>query len=122
MQRLKVNARMEYEYLENFKVLQKAFAKHRIDKPIPVEKLVKYVDCRSRRVWWTRAMGSPLHSTSSSSLCDIPRQRRAHVRCCEGADVWSDDNGQQGIGVPVLGDLPKPYPGTHPPEPLRRTV
>jgi RP/EB family microtubule-associated protein len=41
MQRVKVNAKMEYEYLENFKILQKAFAKHRIDKPVLVERLVK---------------------------------------------------------------------------------
>ncbi|WOO80914.1 Protein BIM1 [Vanrija pseudolonga] len=41
MSRVKLNAKMEYEYLENFKILQKAFAKHRIDKPIPVERLVK---------------------------------------------------------------------------------
>ncbi|GMK54057.1 hypothetical protein CspeluHIS016_0106430 [Cutaneotrichosporon spelunceum] len=41
MSRVKFNARMEYEYLENFKILQKSFAKHKIDKPIPVSKLVK---------------------------------------------------------------------------------
>lgn len=41
MSRVKFNARMEYEYLENFKILQKAFSKHKIDKPIPVGKLVK---------------------------------------------------------------------------------
>lgn len=32
MTRVKLNARMEYEYLENFKILQKAFVKNRIDK------------------------------------------------------------------------------------------
>jgi len=41
MSRVKFNARHEYEYLENFKILQKAFQRHRIDKPIPVDKLVK---------------------------------------------------------------------------------
>ncbi|EJT51275.1 hypothetical protein A1Q2_00320 [Trichosporon asahii var. asahii CBS 8904] len=50
MSRLKMNAKMEYEYLDNFKILQKAFTKHRIPKPacgranaqpIPVERLVK---------------------------------------------------------------------------------
>lgn len=41
MSRLKLNAKMEYEYLDNFKILQKAFTKHRIPKPIPVERLVK---------------------------------------------------------------------------------
>lgn len=32
MSRLKMNAKMEYEYLDNFKILQKAFTKHRIPK------------------------------------------------------------------------------------------
>jgi RP/EB family microtubule-associated protein len=32
MSRLKFDAKMEYEYLDNMKVLQKAFTKHRIDK------------------------------------------------------------------------------------------
>lgn len=59
MSRVKFNANTEYAYLQNFKVLQSAsprrtrslttladtpldvFAKHQIDKPIPVEALVK---------------------------------------------------------------------------------
>ncbi|KAJ9125971.1 hypothetical protein QFC24_002756 [Naganishia onofrii] len=41
MTRVKLNARQEYEYLNNYKVLQAAFKKHRIDKPIPVERLTK---------------------------------------------------------------------------------
>ncbi len=69
MARVKMAAKQEYEYLANFKILQNAFSKHKIDKvchslcrappslikhsqPIPVEKLVKckmqYVDARSR--------------------------------------------------------------------------
>ncbi|WVO14115.1 hypothetical protein L204_101743 [Cryptococcus depauperatus] len=41
MSRVKFNAKMEYEYLDNFKILQKAFTKHKIEKPIPIERLVK---------------------------------------------------------------------------------
>ncbi|WVR05429.1 hypothetical protein IAU60_002444 [Kwoniella sp. DSM 27419] len=41
MSRVKYNAKMEYEYLDNFKILQKAFNSHRIEKPIPVERLIK---------------------------------------------------------------------------------
>ncbi|ODN83402.1 hypothetical protein L202_01545 [Cryptococcus amylolentus CBS 6039] len=41
MSRVKYNARMEYEYLDNFKILQKAFVRHKIEKPIPVDKLIK---------------------------------------------------------------------------------
>ncbi|WVQ78490.1 hypothetical protein IAT38_000576 [Cryptococcus sp. DSM 104549] len=41
MTRVKFNAKMEYEYLDNFKILQKAFNTHKIDKPIPVQRLIK---------------------------------------------------------------------------------
>jgi len=41
MSRVKMNARHEYEFLANYKVLQNIFQKHKIDKPIPVDKLAK---------------------------------------------------------------------------------
>ncbi|KAF7968142.1 hypothetical protein HWV62_29953 [Athelia sp. TMB] len=41
MTRVKMNAKHEYEYIANFKVLQNAFKVKKIDKPILVEKLVK---------------------------------------------------------------------------------
>jgi RP/EB family microtubule-associated protein len=41
MARVKMNAKHEYEYIANFKVMQTAFKAKKIDKPIPVEKLVK---------------------------------------------------------------------------------
>uniref|UniRef100_D8PYW7 Microtubule binding protein n=1 Tax=Schizophyllum commune (strain H4-8 / FGSC 9210) TaxID=578458 RepID=D8PYW7_SCHCM len=41
MARVKMNAKHEYEFIANFKVLQNAFKAKKIDKPIPVEKLVK---------------------------------------------------------------------------------
>jgi len=41
MIRVKMNAKHEYEFIANFKVLQTAFRSHKVDKPIPVEKLVK---------------------------------------------------------------------------------
>jgi microtubule-associated protein, RP/EB family len=37
----KFNAKNEYEYIQNFKVLQQTFSTHNIDKPIPVDRLVK---------------------------------------------------------------------------------
>ncbi|KAJ0162351.1 Microtubule integrity protein mal3 [Colletotrichum tanaceti] len=41
MSRVKFNVNSEYAYIQNFKVLQNTFAKHQVDKPIPVEALVK---------------------------------------------------------------------------------
>ncbi|KAL1985515.1 hypothetical protein VTN96DRAFT_7846 [Rasamsonia emersonii] len=41
MSRVKFNVNTEYAYLQNFKILQNVFTKHGIDKPIPVEQLVK---------------------------------------------------------------------------------
>ncbi|GAA5986970.1 hypothetical protein JCM11641_002271 [Rhodosporidiobolus odoratus] len=41
MSKVKMNAKQEYEYLSNFRVLQNSFKAHGIDKPIPVDRLVK---------------------------------------------------------------------------------
>ncbi|KAK6838056.1 hypothetical protein PG990_014600 [Apiospora arundinis] len=41
MSRVKFNVNAEYAYLQNFKVLQNCFAKHQVDKIIPVQALVK---------------------------------------------------------------------------------
>ncbi|KAJ7215367.1 calponin homology domain-containing protein [Mycena pura] len=41
MARVKMDAKHEYEYLANYKIMQNVFKAKKIDKPIPVEKLVK---------------------------------------------------------------------------------
>ncbi|KAK4106207.1 EB1-domain-containing protein [Parathielavia hyrcaniae] len=41
MSRVKFNVNTEYAYIQNFKVLQNTFTKHRIERSIPVESLVK---------------------------------------------------------------------------------
>jgi len=41
MNRVKMNAKHEYEFIANFKVLQNIFKSHKIEKPVLVEKLVK---------------------------------------------------------------------------------
>ncbi|KAI8069551.1 calponin homology domain-containing protein [Gongronella butleri] len=41
LSKVKFQCRHEYEYIQNFKVLQRTFVKHKIDKAIPVEQLVK---------------------------------------------------------------------------------
>jgi len=41
MARVKFNVNAEYAYLENFKILSNTFRKHHVDRPIPIEQLVK---------------------------------------------------------------------------------
>jgi RP/EB family microtubule-associated protein len=41
MTKVKFDATKEYEYLNNFKVLQSAFLRHKVNKTIPVERLIK---------------------------------------------------------------------------------
>jgi len=41
MSKVKFVSKHEYEYVSNFKVLQNAFDKHKVDKMVPVERLVK---------------------------------------------------------------------------------
>lgn len=41
LKRVKFEAQQDYQYIENFKILQGAFKKQGVDKIIPVEKLVK---------------------------------------------------------------------------------
>ncbi|GES58570.1 EB1 protein [Aspergillus terreus] len=41
MSRVKFNVNTEYAYLQNFKILQNVFARHQIEKPIPVQQLSK---------------------------------------------------------------------------------
>ena len=41
LSKVKFNPNQEYEYVNNFKVLQKCFADHQVDKIVPVERLVK---------------------------------------------------------------------------------
>jgi len=41
LSRVKFTAKHEYEFLGNFKVLQNVFKQHKVDRPIPVDRLVK---------------------------------------------------------------------------------
>ncbi|KAJ2347050.1 microtubule integrity protein mal3, partial [Coemansia sp. RSA 2673] len=41
LERVKFNANQEYEFAENFKILQNAMTKHKVDKPIDPPRLMK---------------------------------------------------------------------------------
>jgi len=78
MTRVKMDAKMEYQYIANFKILQTAFKQHKIDKPILVEKLVK---CKMQYVFFSplrdnyvfiRVAGTTSNFCSGSSVSGIP--------------------------------------------------
>ncbi|KAK9761237.1 microtubule integrity protein mal3 [Basidiobolus ranarum] len=70
--RVKFNAKQDYEYLHNFKILQNSFTKHKLDKAIPVDSLIKcrFADNFSFLQWLKR-----FHDTNASSEYD-PLSRR----------------------------------------------
>ncbi|KAI9487799.1 MAG: calponin homology domain-containing protein [Benjaminiella poitrasii] len=41
MSKVKVEAKLEYEFINNFKILQNIFKRHKIDKNVPVDRLIK---------------------------------------------------------------------------------
>ncbi|KAG5463090.1 MAG: calponin homology domain-containing protein [Olpidium bornovanus] len=41
MSKVKFDAKHQYEYVQNFKVLQSAFTAHKVDKIVPVERLIQ---------------------------------------------------------------------------------
>jgi RP/EB family microtubule-associated protein len=66
MSKVKFNARMDYEYLDNFKVLQKAFKTHGIDK------------VGEKRSYWLISIDDVLslyqwRSWSSERACSTPQ-------------------------------------------------
>ncbi|KAI8334440.1 calponin homology domain-containing protein [Chlamydoabsidia padenii] len=81
--KLKFKAKHEYEFIDNYKILQRSFEKHKIDKIIPVQRLVK---CRFQdnleflqwiKLYWDttaqrqKSLPSPLklrHGRQSSDL------------------------------------------------------
>merc|ERR1719328_438091 len=41
LKRVKFRTKLEYEYIQNFKILQASFKKMQVDKIVPVDKLIK---------------------------------------------------------------------------------
>ncbi|KAJ5793012.1 hypothetical protein N7504_000377 [Penicillium tannophilum] len=96
MSRVKFNVNTEYAYLQNFKVLQNVFARHGVEKPVPVQSLTK---CRMqdnleflqwvKRYWdqhypggeydaigRRKASGAPAGAASASSRAPSAGSRR----------------------------------------------
>lgn len=77
----KVNFRAlhEYEYVQNFKVLQEAFVRHRIDRTIPVERLIKlkFQDNLEFLQWMKRYWDA--HFTGDNTISSISAVSTASI-------------------------------------------
>ncbi|KAG8933234.1 hypothetical protein FRC01_010223 [Tulasnella sp. 417] len=111
MSRVKMNAKQEYEYLANFKILQNAFKAKKIEKPIPVEKLVK---CKMqdnleflqwiRRFWDANASGEPYDAAGRRKGGGVePPATIAPVARSTGLSVKSAATGGAGRRTPLGG-------------------
>ncbi|KAI1393306.1 calponin homology domain-containing protein [Hypoxylon trugodes] len=92
MSRVKFNVNTEYAYIQNFKVLQNTFAKHSVDKPIPVEALTK---CKmqdnleflqwTKRFWDQYYPGGDYDAVSRRKGAPLPASGGAAARATGGA-------------------------------------
>ncbi|KXN72264.1 hypothetical protein CONCODRAFT_77861 [Conidiobolus coronatus NRRL 28638] len=75
LHRVKFDAKGEHEFLNNFKILQNVFAKHKVDKVIPVDKLVKLkMQDNLEFVQWLKRYWE---SNSSGDYYDAVARRKA---------------------------------------------
>ncbi|KAG6836148.1 hypothetical protein H0H93_010917 [Arthromyces matolae] len=107
MKRVKMNARHEYEYIANFKILQNVFKAKKIDKPIPVEKLVK---CKMqdnleflqwmKRFWDTNYGGQGYDAVGrrEGSVVDVPATIAPLSTGGGGSGRGSGAGGNLGVG------------------------
>lgn len=78
MQRVKFQAIHEYEYVNNFKILQSCFNQHHIDKLIPVDKLIKLrFQDNLEFLQWVKKFWDSNYSSSSSDY--DPQARRTSM-------------------------------------------
>lgn len=80
MSKLKQNSVQEYEWIENFKILQLSFNKHGIKQFIPVERLVKKKpqDCIEFLQWikkyWNEVSTTSSQSSVKTQVKEVPKR------------------------------------------------
>jgi hypothetical protein len=133
MPQVDFNAKTEYDYISNYKVLQEVFSKLNIDKHIEVQKLIKArpLDNMEFMQWFksyfdnqTQGQGVPmydgpgrratcktgaLHTPESASLITrvLPNKRASHI-CPPAA---GDIKGGKSAGTSRAGGVPRAAPG-----------
>ncbi|CAE6490132.1 unnamed protein product, partial [Rhizoctonia solani] len=109
MTKVKMNAKHEYEFLANYKVLQETFKKKKIDKPILVDKLVK---CKMqdnleflqwiRRFWEASYSGQPYDPVARRRGAPAdPPATIAPLRAGPGLSASTSARGAAGRKTPV---------------------
>ncbi|KAJ1677455.1 microtubule integrity protein mal3 [Spiromyces aspiralis] len=90
--RVKFNAKNEYEYIHNLKILQNTFTKHKIDKPVPADRLMKlkFQDNFEFLQWLKRYWDAYNPNTAYDA---VGRRRGQHV---EGPEVRPGSSASSG--------------------------
>lgn len=98
MSRVKMNAKHEYEYLANFKILQNVFKIKKIDKPIPIDRLVKckmqdnLEFCQWMKRFWDANFASETYDP-------VARRKGAPVESATVAPLRPHGSGSGGSGA-----------------------
>ncbi|KAJ5668727.1 Microtubule integrity protein mal3 [Penicillium macrosclerotiorum] len=103
MSRVKFNVNTEYAYLQNFKVLQNVFARHAVDKPIPVQSLTK---CRMQDnlefLQWTKKYWDQ-HYPGGEYDALARRKASGAPTTAPGAGSRAPSAGSRGGATPTAG-------------------
>ncbi|OQE46151.1 hypothetical protein PENCOP_c001G06123 [Penicillium coprophilum] len=107
MSRVKFNVNTEYAYLQNFKVLQNVFARHQVNKPVPVQSLTK---CRMqdnleflqwvKKYWDQHYPGGEYDSVGRRKASGAP----ASVGAAPGSRAPSAGSARRGV-TPTTGGV-----------------
>ncbi|KAL2867074.1 WD40-repeat-containing domain protein [Aspergillus lucknowensis] len=112
MSRVKFNVNTEYAYLQNFKILQNVFARHAVDKPIPVESLSK---CRMQDnlefLQWTKKYWDQ-HYPGGDYDAVARRKASGAPPAAAGSRAGAGSAGSARRGTtPTIGGRPRPAAG-----------
>ncbi|XP_023807170.1 microtubule-associated protein RP/EB family member 3 isoform X3 [Oryzias latipes] len=102
LKKVKFQAKLEHEFIHNFKVLQAAFKRMSVDKIIPVEKLVKgkFQDNFEFVQWFKKFFDANYDGKEYDPI--LARQGQDGVPPPNPADGAEADGGQSGEGTGLL--------------------
>lgn len=98
MSRLHANAKQEYEFINNFKVLQAVFKKNRISKPIPVDMLIK---CRMLWVESKEIGTAARHAIGSENCSRLNLAPTSFASVPRTETISNSSNGSRASGIQI---------------------